>query len=186
MSYIRIENFGYSSDEVKFSYATIILLRATSVIIKIRRGLFQNNKQGWDIMKCPKCGNKITQLSTACSSCGENIHRRKEAISTVSSTMSKVEPKCISFISQKRRTAAAFLCMIGGICAVFGLLGINEYPSMFIFSFVAGLHRFYVGKIITGIIYSLTFGLLGIGLAIDLNNIYRKQFTDSAGRSLRK
>jgi len=137
-------------------------------------------------MKCPKCGSKITQLSTACSNCGENIHRQKEAISIFSNTMSKVAPKCISFISRKRRIPAAFLCIIAGILAVFGLLGVNEYPSMFIFSLAAGLHRFYVGKIITGIVYSLTFGLLGIGLAIDLIHLSRKQFTDSDGRPLRR
>ncbi|WP_433743292.1 NINE protein [Falsibacillus pallidus] len=33
---------------------------------------------------------------------------------------------------------------------------------------LAGLHRFYLGKIGTGILYSLTFGLFGIGLIYDL------------------
>lgn len=31
----------------------------------------------------------------------------------------------------------------------------------------AGIHRFYVGKIVSGIIYLLTFGLLGFGWFID-------------------
>ncbi len=33
---------------------------------------------------------------------------------------------------------------------------------------VAGIHRFYAGKPITGIIWFFTWGLLGIGLLIDL------------------
>lgn len=32
----------------------------------------------------------------------------------------------------------------------------------------AGIHRFYVGKIVSGVIYLFTFGLLGFGWFIDL------------------
>ena len=38
-------------------------------------------------------------------------------------------------------------------------------PSLF---GVAGLHRFYLGKVGTGILYFMTFGLLGIGTLYDL------------------
>ena len=47
---------------------------------------------------------------------------------------------------------------------------------------VAGLHRFYVGKIATGILWLLTGGLLGVGQLIDLVMIAMGAFRDKQGR----
>ena len=41
-----------------------------------------------------------------------------------------------------------------------------------------GVHRFYVGKVGTGILYMLTGGLLGIGVIFDLFMILFGSFTD--------
>lgn len=65
--------------------------------------------------------------------------------------------------SQKSKTTALILCIfLGGL----------------------GIHRFYVGKIGTGILMLLTLGLLGIMTLIDFINIVFGNFTDNEGKKL--
>ena len=47
-----------------------------------------------------------------------------------------------------------------------------------------GIHRFYVGKIGTGIIWLRTGGCFGIGYIVDIVMIATGKFTDKAGNAL--
>ncbi len=68
----------------------------------------------------------------------------------------------IRYVSDKTRTLSLILCIVG----FFGL---------------GGLHRFYVGKVWTGLLYLATGGLFGIGTIIDLIKISTNSFTDALG-----
>jgi len=47
-----------------------------------------------------------------------------------------------------------------------------------------GAHRFYVGKVGTGVLWMFTFGLLGFGTIIDFFMIIARKFKDQYGRRL--
>jgi len=68
--------------------------------------------------------------------------------------------------------------------------GISEYSWLLTFIFVVflgalGVHRFYVGKVGTGLLMLFTFGGLGIWTLIDLIMVAVGAFTDSKGQKIK-
>lgn len=67
-------------------------------------------------------------------------------------------------VSEKSKAVAALLCFFVGLL---------------------GIHRFYVGKIGSGLLWMFTGGLLGIGAIVDFFVILFGSFTDKAGHFLK-
>ena len=126
-------------------------------------------------VKCPVCGAPLE--GEVCTYCG---HRLKT--STNNSTVQTQNASNISFVtnvvnnnsqnisnqmisvSKKNKITALILCVL------FGFFGV---------------HRFYVGKIGTGLLYLFTGGLFLIGYIVDIILIIKGKFTDKFGLELR-
>jgi hypothetical protein len=102
-----------------------------------------------------------------CKNCGAQIDDKAViCIKCGCSTGKKMEePACGKNISDKSRLAAALLCWFFGII---------------------GVHRFYLGKVGSGIAQIFTLGGLGIWTLIDFIRILCGVFPDNEGRIVKK
>lgn len=126
-------------------------------------------------MYCKYCGKQIEESAKFCQHCGGDLgaaanqdHARQfvgqaapeaaqQPIINVVNQNTNVNNLGIPF---KKKWTAFWLCLLLG-----------EF----------GIHRFYVGKVFTGIIWMFTFGLCGIGWLLDLLVILCGGFKDKHG-----
>ncbi len=127
--------------------------------------------------KCPMCGAPME--NEGCGYCGYVANKQPEPTAytnDVSQQLQTVQqmsmnPQPINNmgvmpgISRKSKVTALLLCIFLGW---------------------AGAHRFYVGKIGTGILYLFTIGICGIGWLVDIIFIAMGSFEDDFGLPLRQ
>ena len=113
-------------------------------------------------MFCKKCGKQIDDSAIMCPSCGAPTDNYIQAQPNV--IINNNTNGGVGYYPYKSKLAAALLCFFLG---------------------VLGVHRFYVGKIGTGLIWLCTGGLCGIGMLVDFIMIIIGSFTDKAGYPLR-
>ena len=106
---------------------------------------------------CPKCGLRILEDVNYCPRCGAYL---KEA---PTQPYGQTPPPYRAYESQYNRLVALLLCIFVGFL---------------------GVHRFYVGKIGTGLLWLFTGGCFGIGAFVDLIMICTGSFTDQYGMPL--
>ena len=126
--------------------------------------------------KCPVCGAPME--NNTCAYCGYKGEGAQNPAPTPSqggqplvqpqviiNTQTTTSPGVVPKVSQKSKMVALLLCLFLG---------------------VFGAHRFYVGKMGTGILYLLTFGLFGIGGIVDIFLIAGGSFKDQFDLPLRQ
>ena len=124
--------------------------------------------------KCPMCGAPME--GDVCGYCGYKKEEAEHIQPNATQQGSAPQPQIIinnqnvvangiiAGVSRKNKTVALLLCIFLGIF---------------------GIHRFYVGKIGTGLLYMFTGGLCGIGWVIDIILIVTGNFKDSFDLPLR-
>lgn len=116
---------------------------------------------------CKACGVELDADSVFCPKCGskqENEPKKQEQNPIIVNVQqSNVQQNNGLGVSTCRKWTAFILCLLFG-----GL----------------GVHRFYVGKGGTGILWLLTCGLFCIGWIVDLIMILTGSFSDKQGRPL--
>ena len=121
------------------------------------------------IIICEYCQSRVLDTERKCPSCGSIAFRPLERLVVErEQPLERMPP--IEFVipvspkSPKNRWLALVLCLVGGIF---------------------GVHRFYVGKIRTGVLFLFTFGFWGIGVLVDFLTILFGYFRDKEGLLLR-
>lgn len=125
--------------------------------------------------KCPNCGSMLDDGK--CDYCGyeeknykrefysDDLDKKTRQINTYMNEINGTRENnyVVSYKSPKSNTIALLTCIFLG---------------------VIGVHRFYVGKVGTGILYIFTGGLCGIGVIVDIIKILTGSFKDSEGLTL--
>ncbi len=114
----------------------------------------EKNVETSDIRFCKFCGSKIPKDAVICTSCGRQVEELKVSssvsqpiiINNTNTNTNNNNNNTGGYVNPKNKWVALILCFF------FGCLGI---------------HKFYEGKILLGIIYLLTMGICGIGVFID-------------------
>lgn len=97
-----------------------------------------------------------------CPKCGKQVQAGDSNFCPVCGQRLSEKRQKVYYVSEKSKTTAVILALIG-------FLGI------------AGLHRFYVGKVVSGALYLATGGLFGIGTIYDIIKLLCECFEDADG-----
>jgi hypothetical protein len=110
------------------------------------------------LRRCQRCGHELLPDALYCKQCGEPT-----GITVAPNRGHRLTLQDEEEVSDRSRLVALLLC------ALLGYLG---------------LHRFYVGKFLTGFLWLVTGGLFGVGYIIDTILIAAGAFRDRHGLRL--
>lgn len=151
------------------------------------------------LITCKECGKEVSEQATNCPNCGAPINQaaNQKHCKHCGELIDKdcvICPKCgkqvedISsgqdkniVINNNNTAAASAVAQAGGYGNMISMKSRLVAALLCFFLGFLGIHRFYVGKVGTGIIWLFTFGLFGFGVLIDFIMILIGSFRDKMG-----
>ena len=118
---------------------------------------------------CPNCAGKIQPGSTICKNCGYTLEQ-KESVRPYEERYQEEETfeQGRSLDSDKKRPFVNYGIVRGPYCKWISI------PLCLLLGWLGG-HKFYEGKYFMGILYAFTFGFFGIGILLDLIQLFQKK-----------
>ena len=118
-------------------------------------------------VKCPACGAPME--NNVCTYCGyKEVTTAQRTTNISSQNHSYVNHQTVNTVMKNKSSKSKMFALL--LCVFFGMFGI---------------HRFYVGKIGTGILWLFTGGVVGIGWIVDIFMILFGTFKDKNGYPLK-
>ena len=105
-----------------------------------------------NVKYCRFCGGKVHEQAVVCTHCGRQIEELRQTQNVVNTNVT------ITSATPTGKRCNKWIALV--LCFFFGWWGV---------------HRFYEGKIVTGILWLLTLGMFGIGSFVDFWLILFKQ-----------
>lgn len=134
---------------------------------------------------CPDCGAKLTPGAAFCPGCGKDLPKAPDQPKAAPAAQTAQAQQPTIVINNTNTNTNANKNNVGGMQAMTSPKSRWLALALCLFGGWLGIHRFYVGKIGTGILYLCTFGLFGIGWFIDFFVILFGSFRDKYGLWLR-
>ena len=125
-----------------------------------------NEHQG--LKHCKYCGEHIPEDAVVCTHCGRQVEMlKREETNPPARSGQYTAPVMLTPDSDKSKSTSIILAALG-------------------FFMCGGIHRFYLGKPISGLLYLFTGGLCCVGTIIDIIRLASGTFRDGAGRIVNK